>query len=298
MVRRKESIQGIKAHLKECSRELMAAGDSFNVAIEESMTTLQDRFTTTHSALDDRLMEHVGREEVRQDNLENRFERLERRLVASEEKVVLQEGWIRQLVVAHEHLCRTFNQYSEGAATRPVTSPFGERDDPSDYETADTSITVPIPPPSSSSSSGRSRGIQMGGHFGRVVQDRRARRRQARSVRGMESSPSSAASVNSAISYHPAPTASSSAGSVVSGTLVEIDPPLDQAEVEEDYRHGIPLREIPNSPPSTIAESFFEGPVVTQEEREEVDRHIQEAEEELIPMALMADADDLRDGRF
>jgi len=87
MVRRKESIQGIEARLKECSRELTAARDSFNVAIEESMTTLQDRFTTTHSALNDRLMEHVGREEVRQDNLESRFERLERHLVESEEKV-------------------------------------------------------------------------------------------------------------------------------------------------------------------------------------------------------------------
>jgi len=41
----------------------MAAGDSFNAAIEESMTTLQDRFTATHSTLDDRLAEHVGREE-------------------------------------------------------------------------------------------------------------------------------------------------------------------------------------------------------------------------------------------
>ena len=135
----------------------------------------------------------------------------------------------------------------------------------------------------------------MGGHFGWAVQERRARRREARSVRGTESSSSSA---DSAISYHPTPTASTSADSVVSGTLVEIDPPLDQAEVETDYHRGIPLREIPDSPPSTIAESFFKGPVITQEEREEVDRHIQEAKEELVPMALMADADDLRDGRF
>jgi len=84
----------------------------------------------------------------------------------------------------------------------------------------------------------------------------------------------------------------------VSGTLVEIDPPLDQAEVEEDYRRGIPLREIPDSPPSTVAESFFEGPAVTQEEREEVDRRVRESDEELGQMVLMADADDLRDGRF
>jgi len=62
MVRRKELIQGIEARLKDCSQELTAAGDSFNVAIEESMATLQDHFTATHSALDDRLMEHVGRE--------------------------------------------------------------------------------------------------------------------------------------------------------------------------------------------------------------------------------------------
>ena len=99
-----------------------------------------------------------------------------------------------------------------------------------------------------------------------------------RSVRGIESSPSSAASINSAISYHPAPTACSSAGSIVSSTLVNIDPPLDQAEVEQDYRHGIPLREIPDSPPSTIAESFFKGPAVTQEECEEVNRRVQESD--------------------
>jgi len=143
MVRRKESIQGIEARLKNCLQELTAAGDSFNSAIEESMTTLQDHFTATHSALDDRLMEHVGRE-VRQDNLERRFERLERCLVESEEKVARQEEWICCVVVVHEHLHRTFNQYSEGAATRPVTSPFSERDDPSNYKTADTSIAVPI----------------------------------------------------------------------------------------------------------------------------------------------------------
>jgi len=137
----------------------------------------------------------------------------------------------------------------------------------------------------------------MGGHFGQAIQERRARR-LACSIRGVESSSSSAASIDSVISYHPAPTASTSTDSVISGTLVEIDPPLDQAKVETDYRCGIPLREIPDSPPSTIAESFFEGPVITQEEREEVDRHIQEVEEELVPMALMADADDLRDGRF
>jgi len=109
MVRRKESIQGIEARLKECSRELTAARDSFNTAIEESMTTLQDRFVTAHSTLDDRMMEHVGREEVRQDNLESRFERLERRLVESEEKVARQDEWIRCLVIAHEHLRRAHN---------------------------------------------------------------------------------------------------------------------------------------------------------------------------------------------
>jgi len=87
MARRKEVIQGIEARLKDCSRELTAAGDSFNTAIEESMTTLQDCFVTAHLALDDRMMEHVGREEVRQDNLESRFKRLERCLVESEEKV-------------------------------------------------------------------------------------------------------------------------------------------------------------------------------------------------------------------
>jgi len=205
---------------------------------------------------------------------------------------------IRCLVIAHEHLRHAHNLDITGIPAGRVTSPFGERDDPSDYETTDTSIAVPIPPPSSSSSSGRGRGIQMGGHFGRAMQDRRARRRQARSVRGMESSSSSAASVDSAISYHLAPTTSASADSVVSGTLVDIDLPLDQAEVEIDYHHGIPLREIPNSPPSTIAESFFEGPVVTQEERAEVDRRVQESDEELGQLALMADADDLRDGRL
>ena len=185
-----------------------------------------------------------------------------------------------------------------GTPARRVTSPFGERDDPSNYETADTSIAVPIPPPSSSSSSGRGRGIQMGGHFGRAMQDRRARHRQACSVCGVESSSSSAASVDSVISYHPAPTVSASADSVVSGTLVDIDPPLDQAEVEIDYHRGIPLREIPNSPPSTIAESFFKGLVVTQEEHEEVDRRVQELDEEIMERVFMADADDLRSGRF
>jgi hypothetical protein len=298
MVRRKEAIQGIEARLKECSQELTAAGDSFNAAIEESMTTLQDRFTATHSALDDRLMEHVGREEVRQDNLERRFERLERRLVASEEKVVAQDDVIRRLVVAHERLRRAHNLDITGIPAGQVTSPFGERDDPSDYESADTSIAVPIPPPSSSSSSGRGRGIQMGGHFGRAIQDRRVRRRQARSVRGVESSSSSAASVDSSISYHPAPTAPSSAGSVVSGTLVDIDIPLDQVEVEYDFRRGVPLRDIPDSPPTTIAESFFEGPAVTQEEREEVDLRFQEADEELAEIVLNADADALRGGSF
>jgi len=83
----------------------------------------------------------------------------------------------------------------------------------------------------------------------------------------------------------------------VSGTLVEVDPPLDQAEVEHDYRRGVPLREIPNSPPSTIAESFFEGPAVTQEECEEVDCRWEE-EEELGEMVFNADADVLRGGSF
>jgi len=137
----------------------------------------------------------------------------------------------------------------------------------------------------------------MGGHFGRAIQDHRARRRQARSVRGTESSPSSAASADSAISYHPAPTASTSAGSVVSGTLVEIDPPLDQAEVKEDYCCSIPLREIPNSPPSTVAESFFEGPAVTQEERDEANHHWEE-DEALGEKVFDADADALRGGSF
>jgi len=295
MVRRKESIQGIEARLKDCSRELTAAGDSFNAAIEENMTALQDCFTATHSALDDRLMEHVGREEVRQDNLERRFERLERRLVESEEKVAHQDEWIRRLVVAHERLRRAHNLDITGIPAGRVTSPFGERDDPSDYESADTSIAVPIPPPSSSSSSGRGRGIPMGGHFGRAIQDRRARRRQARSVRGTESSSSSAVSIDSGISFHNVPIASTSAGSVVSGTLVKIDPPLDQAEVEHDYRRGVPLREIPDSPPSTVAESFFEGPVVTQEERDEADRRWEE-EEDMLGEVFNQDADALRGG--
>jgi len=162
MVRRKESIQGIEARLKDCSRELTAAGDSFNTTIEESMTTLQDQFMTAHSALDDRVMEHVGREEVRQDNLESRFERLEKRLVESEEKVARQDEWIHRLIIAHERLRHAHNSDSIGIPVGRVTSPFGERDDPSDYETTDTSIAVPIPPPSSSSSSGRGRSIQMG----------------------------------------------------------------------------------------------------------------------------------------
>jgi len=201
-------------------------------------------------------------------------------------------------VIAHERLRRAHNLDITGIPAGRVTSPFGERDDPSDYESADTSIAVPIPPPSSSSSSGRGRGIPMGGHFGRAIQDRRARRQQARSVRGTESSSSSAASFDSAISYRNVPIASTSAGSVVSGTLVDIDLPLDQAEVEEDYRRGILLREIPNSPPSTIAESFFEGPAITQEEREEVDRRVQESDEELGEMVFNADADALRGGSF
>jgi len=300
MVHRKEAIQGIEAHLKNCSQELTAARDSFNAAIEESMTTLQDRFMATHSALDDRLAEHVGREEVHQDNLERRFKQLERRLVESEEKVALQDEWICCLIIAHECLCRAHNLDIEGIPAGRVTSPFGERDDPSDYETTNTSIAVPIPPPSSSSSSlsGRSRGIQMGGFFGRAVQDHRACHRQAHSVRGVESSSSSASSINSVISYHPAPTVSTSAGSVVSGTLVEIDPPLDQVEVEHDYCHSIPLKEIPASPPSTIAESFFEGPAVTQEEREEVDLRFQEADDEIVELVLNADADALCGGSF
>jgi len=73
------------------------------------MTTLQDRFVTAHSALDDRMMEHVGREEVRQDNLESRFKRLERHLVESEEKVAAQDELIHRLVIAHERLRRAHN---------------------------------------------------------------------------------------------------------------------------------------------------------------------------------------------
>jgi hypothetical protein len=298
MLRRKEAIQGIEARLKNCSQELTAAGESFNVALEESMSSLQDRFTATQSALDDRLMEHVGREEVRQDNLEARFARLERRLVASEEKIANQDTLIRRLVVAHERLRRAHNLDVSGIPAGRVTSPFGERDDPSDYETADTSIAVPIPPPSSSSSSGRGRGIPMGGQFGRAVRERRLRRQRARSVRGVESSSSSAVSADSAISYHPAPVVPAPTESVASGTLVDIDLPLDQAEVEYDYRRGIPLRDIPDSPPTTIAESFFEGPVVTQEEREEVDLRVQEADDELEELVLNADAEALRDGSF
>jgi len=169
MVRRKEAIQGIEARLKNCSQELTVAGDSFNAAIKESMTTLQDRFTAMHSALDDRLAEHVGREEVRQDNLESRLERLERRLDEAEERITCQDNLIHQLVIAHERLHRAHNLDIEGIPAGRVTSPFVERDDPSDYKTADTSIAVPIPPPSSSSSSGRGRGIQPGGFFGRAI---------------------------------------------------------------------------------------------------------------------------------
>ena len=83
----------------------------------------------------------------------------------------------------------------------------------------------------------------------------------------------------------------------MSSTLVEIDPPLDQAEVEQDYRRGIPLREIPDSPPSTIAESFFEGPAVTQEEHDEADCRWEE-DEALGEMDFNADADALRGGSF
>ena len=92
------------------------------------------------------------------------------------------------------------------------------------------------------------------------------------------------------------PIASTSTGSIVSGTLVNVDPPLDQAEVEHDYRRGVPLREIPDSPP-TIAESFFEGPVVTQEECDEADRRWEEEEEELGEV-FNQDADALRGGSF
>ena len=127
MIRRKEVIQGIEARLKNCSQELMAAGDSFNTTIEESMTTLQDRFTATHSALDDRLMEHVGREEVCQDNLERRFERLERRLVESEEKAARQDKWIRHLVIAHERLHHAHNLDITGIPAGRVTSHWGQR---------------------------------------------------------------------------------------------------------------------------------------------------------------------------
>jgi len=91
------------------------------------------------------------------------------------------------------------------------------------------------------------------------------------------------------------PIASTSAGSVVSGTLVEIDPPLDQAEVEHDYRRGVPLREILDSPPSTVAESFFEGPVVTQAERDEADRRWEE-EEDMLGEVFNQDADALCGG--
>jgi len=30
--------------------------------------------------------------------------------------------------------------------------------------------------------------------------------------------------------------------------LVKVDPPLDQVEVEHNYHHSVPLREIPDSP--------------------------------------------------
>ena len=213
----------------------------------------------------------------------------------SEEKVAQQDVLILQLVIAHECLHRAHNQDIEGIPAGRVSSPFGERDDPSNYETADTSIAVPIPPPSSSSS-GCGRGIQMGGFFGRAIQECRARRncRQARSVHGVELSLSSVASIDSSISYQPAPLASTSAGSIASGTLIKVDSPLDQVEVKHNYRHGVPLSEIPDSPPTTIAESFFEGPAVAQEEREEVDRRFKEADEEILEMVLNAYADALR----
>jgi len=87
----------------------------------------------------------------------------------------------------------------------------------------------------------------------------------------------------------------------MSGTLVEVDLPLDQAEVEHDYRHSVPLQEIPDSPPSTIAESFFEGPAITQEEHEEheeVDRRVQESDEDLGEMVFNVDVDALHGGSF
>jgi len=127
--------------------------------------------------------------------------------------------------------------------------------------------------------------------FGQAIRECRAHRNRQRSVRGMESSPSS---VDSSTSYQPAPLTSSSADSLASSTLIDVDPPLDQAEVEHDYRHGVPLREIPDSPPTTITKSFFKGPTVTQEECEEVDHRFKEADEEIREMVLNADADALR----
>ena len=95
------------------------------------------------------------------------------------------------------------------------------------------------------------------------------------------------------ISYHPVPLTSASTGSPASGTLIDVDPPLDQAEVEHDYRHSVPLREIPDSPPTTIVELFFEGLAVSQEECEEVGHRFEEADEEILEMVLNTDADAL-----
>ena len=125
-------------------------------------------------------------------------------------------------------------------------------------------------------------------------QERRACHNRRRSVHGTESSSSSATSIDSGISYHPAPLASTPPDSVASGMLIDVDPPLDQAEVEYNYHCGIPLREIPDSPPTTIAKSFFKGPAVTQGEHEEVDRRFEEADEEICEMVLNTDADALR----
>ena len=91
MIRRKELIQGIEAHLGTCSQELMAASETFNAAIEESMTALQDCFMATQWVLDDQVAGYVGRGEVHQDNLESRFAWLERHLVEVEEKVACQD---------------------------------------------------------------------------------------------------------------------------------------------------------------------------------------------------------------
>ena len=156
------------------------------------------------NVVDGRIADYVGRLEVRLEDMDEKIRNLEG-------IVQRQERGLDAVIESHEHLRFSLNQYVSGIPIGHVRSRWSRNSHDGRSPSAEPENAEAIPVP------GPRRGIQLGGHSGRAMQDR-SRRRKDRSRRGVGDSPSSSSSKEN---ISPPPSSSSSGlGAEIRGDVV------------------------------------------------------------------------------